>query len=370
MTNFDGTIDNRWRPDFESSQRRVREETGEVVYSRELAFVPARRKSFEAHDAQTAALIRRIVELERLPHGELVSQMLEEWRWMDKMKGPDEKQRYLEPLIETVRRDPLTNEAKLIFLMLAFEPVRRSVSSAFTKLHAGLSPQPRDVNWGNREEARMVRHIERERLFDVTREAALEAVFRYPTTSPTRFFVWLRETIAHRALDKLRGELPEAPTCGASGAAAEAMALALAGFEDVAEPEMRDKRGLCEWRSRIAMRDVYEIVDQFFSHDPVCEACRAAIGRLPRAQREAVDGYFFQGLDVGDIATRRGVSESTVYNQKAVGQNTLRDDDVFFSALSSLHRVRDHARDERLTKLYPDGVLPDGRRLVKIRDAA
>jgi hypothetical protein len=43
--NFDGAIDNRWRPDLESSQRRVREEErDEVLYSRELSFVPARRK--------------------------------------------------------------------------------------------------------------------------------------------------------------------------------------------------------------------------------------------------------------------------------------------------------------------------------------
>ena len=34
MPNFDGTIDNRWRPDLESSQRRVREEErAEVVHS-------------------------------------------------------------------------------------------------------------------------------------------------------------------------------------------------------------------------------------------------------------------------------------------------------------------------------------------------
>jgi hypothetical protein len=44
---FDNTIDNRWRPDLDSSQRRVREEEeeaalepAEVVQSRELAFVP------------------------------------------------------------------------------------------------------------------------------------------------------------------------------------------------------------------------------------------------------------------------------------------------------------------------------------------
>lgn len=82
MPNFDRTVDNRWRPDLVSSQRRVREEEFEdalpdeleprVIYSRELSFVPARRRVFEPHDAQTVALIRQLAELERLPHGERV----------------------------------------------------------------------------------------------------------------------------------------------------------------------------------------------------------------------------------------------------------------------------------------------------------
>ena len=52
MGSFDNTIDNRWRPDFESSRRRVHEEEREEVvhFSRELSFVPARRKEFEPHN--------------------------------------------------------------------------------------------------------------------------------------------------------------------------------------------------------------------------------------------------------------------------------------------------------------------------------
>src|SRR5450759_2096951 len=142
MAYFDRIVDNRWRPDLASSQRRVREEEFEeslpdgeeepkVLYSRELSFVPARRKAFEAHDAQTVALIRRLAELERLPHGEPVGKLLEHWKWLEAMKGAAEKQRWLEPLIATVRRDPAANEHLVIFLMLVFEPVRRSVSKAF-----------------------------------------------------------------------------------------------------------------------------------------------------------------------------------------------------------------------------------------------
>jgi DNA-directed RNA polymerase specialized sigma24 family protein len=366
-----GPIDNRWRPDLESSRRRVREEEQDdrepvVVYSRELSFVPARRKAFEPHDAQTRVLIRRIEELERLRHGPQVRELLEKWHWTDRMNTAEQKQRFLEPIIEAVRRDPETNEHLLIFLMLAFEPVRRSVSKAFIAAHFGAAPQPRDVNWANREEARMIRHIEKERLFDITREAALEAVFRYPAPAPPKFFPWLRETIAHRALDKLRGEIPEVETAGASASEAAAMQAAIAGLERVAAPTMRDRAGLREWRGRIRMRDVFDVVEEFFSHDPVREACQTAVGRLPQMQREVIDRYFYGEEDVPDIAAQRGVSPSTIYNQKATAQRSLGADDVFFSALYSLQRVRDKARAEKLADTYPDGVMPDGRRIVSI----
>jgi hypothetical protein len=85
--------------------RRVREEEFEdglsdesepkVIYGRELSLVPERRRASEPHDAQTAALIRRLAELERLPHGEPVSKLLKQWQWLDRMKSPQEKQQWL-----------------------------------------------------------------------------------------------------------------------------------------------------------------------------------------------------------------------------------------------------------------------------------
>jgi Sigma-70, region 4 len=118
------------------------------------------------------------------------------------------------------------------------------------------------------------------------------------------------------------------------------------------------------------MRDVFDVVEEFFEHDPVREACQAAVGRLPRAQRDVIEGYFFKELDVPAIAEERGASKSTVYNQKAAAQSTMHADDVFFSALSSLNCVGDRARVLYLAEKYPDGVLPDGRRLVVIDNAA
>lgn len=341
-----------------------------MVASRELSFVPRRRPAFEAHDAQTRALMRRLAKLERLPHGHRVSALLSEWDWTDKMKSAEEKQRFLEPLIAAVRRDPEANEDALIFLMLAFEPVRRNVSKAFMGARAGLAPRPCDVDWTNRTEARLMRDIEREQLFDVTREAALEAVFRYPPAPPRLFFPWLRETIAHRALDRLRGELPELEISRQTPAEAEALQEALAGFEQAGQPELRDRAGMRAWRMRISMRDVFAVVEEFFDHDAIRAACREAVGRLPRGQRDVVEGYFFEQVDVPGLAACREVSASTIYNQKAQAQKRLHDDDVFFSALCSLGRVRDRARAQHIAQRYPDGRRPDGRRIVVIDRAA
>jgi len=370
MSNFDGTIDNRWRPDLASSQRRVREEEAErVSLSRTVSFVPARRKAFEVHDRQTAALIRRMEELARLPHGERVGELLEEWQWLDKMQGPDAKQRFLEPLIRRSQHDPGAHEDLVVFLMLVFEPVRRGVSKTFISVRSGVAPAPKDVTWANRQEAQVIHRIERESLYDVTREAALEALFRYPSKSPDRFFLWLRETIAHRALDKLIAELPEAECYAPNAAAAEALQNALAGFDQVEEPDMRGRAGLRQWRMRIHMRDVFASVEQFFDHNPVREACQEAVGRLPRRQFDAVDGYFFRGASVEALAEARGVSPSTIYNQKIQGQKKLRGDETFFSTLLSLGAITEEARRQHLAEKYPDGRLPDGRRVVHIEAA-
>jgi RNA polymerase sigma factor (sigma-70 family) len=369
---FDNTVDNSWRPDLEASQRRVREEETDarVVYSRELSFVPARRPKFEEHDAQTRALIEQHARLERLPHGSTVCERLEKWRWMDKMQGAEAKQAYLEPIIEAVRRDPDAHEDLLVFLMIVFEPARRGVSKEFVQLRGGLTPPVSDVDWSSRAEARMLRELDKQQLYDVTRSAAIEAVFRYPAAGVKRFFPWLRETIAHRALDHLRAELPEIEAICANPAQARALQEALAGFPDADAPPMRDRAGLRDWKRRIDLRHLYDIVDDYYEESAVRDVCVAAVGRLPRRQAEVITGYFFEQASVENMAEDRNLSPSTVYNHKAQAQRKLHDDDCFFAALHSLGAVRDQARAREIAEKYPDGRLPDGRRIVAIGLAA
>ena len=146
MSAGDNTRDDRWRPGFASSERRVREELADAaeserrIFSRELSFVPAQNTPrFEPHDAQTRAMIEEYKRLETLRHGASVTGRLEEWKLIDAMRCPEEKQAYLEPLIADVRRDPIANEDKLMFLLIALEPIRRGVSRQFIHAHGGIS---------------------------------------------------------------------------------------------------------------------------------------------------------------------------------------------------------------------------------------
>ena len=87
MSAGDNTRDDRWRPGFASSERRVREDLADAaqperrVFSRELSFVPAQSTpKFEPHDPQTRVLIAEHKRLEELRHGPSVIGRLDEWK--------------------------------------------------------------------------------------------------------------------------------------------------------------------------------------------------------------------------------------------------------------------------------------------------
>ncbi len=166
------------RPGLASSERRVREELADAasgtdrrVFSRELSFVPSQAvPKFDAHDVQTRALIAEQKRLEALRHGAEIAKRLDEWKWVDTMYDAAQKQAHLEPLIFSVQREPVAHEDILLFLLIVLEPIRRGVSASFVHAHGRIS-RPQAVDWRERIQARMIREIERETLYDVTREA-------------------------------------------------------------------------------------------------------------------------------------------------------------------------------------------------------
>jgi RNA polymerase sigma factor (sigma-70 family) len=331
------------------------------------------KRVFNEHDPQTEALIRQYKALERFPHSETVVGRLEEWRWLDTMGSPDQKQAYLEPLIAAIQKDPSHHEDKLVFLLIVCEPVRRGVGKEFMKVRAGLDAPSRSLSptsWHRREEATRLAELERQTLYDVTRAALLDALYRYPTPSPKRFFSWLRATIAHGALDHLRHELPDLATTKRTKAEADAIQEALHGLESLQTPAMRVAPNLARWRQRIHLRDVFEIADSYYEHATVRRICSSAVGRLPARQREVVEFLFLQGGEPHELAAQRSISTSTIYNHKAQALRNLHDDDIFFNGLYALGRVRDQARARALAERYPEGRDQHGRRVVFIDQAA
>lgn len=328
---------------------------------------PAKKKEFEPHDAQTLKLIERFDELARLEHGEKVASLIEEWQWLDHMGGAAEKQKFLEPLIERARRDPEKHEATAIFLLLVCEGTRRGVARELVAARSGLEGSSASPSWHRREEARRVNDIERDRLHDVTRQAVVEALYKYPSSSPAHFFGWLRETIAHRTLDFLGGELAEIEIATHRLEENEAIQAVLAGLEGAEAPAATERPGYRRWERR--MLPLYPAVGKFSEIAGVRRVCRTAVGRLPAKQQAVIEKHFYEGLEPQQIADESGVSRSTVYNHKAQALRNLHEDDCFFIALCGLRVVRDSARRANLMERHPDGHLPDGRRVVYI-DAA
>ncbi len=373
MSAGDNTRDDRWRPGFASSERRVREELEDsserVIYSPELSFVPARRRpEFEAHDPQTRALIDEQKRLEALRHGAAIVKRLDEWKWIDTMHDAAQKQAHLEPLIYTVQRDPVTHEEILLFLLIVLEPIRRGVSARFVHAHGGVS-RTQAIDRRDRTQARMIREIERETLYDVTRDAVIEAILRYPAEGARTLFPWFRDVVARHALFQLRKDLTDDGT-SLTGAEAEALQLELADLDSAGPPVMRERARLGWWRRQLAIRDLYGTVDEFYRHGTVRRVCNEAIGRLPLVQSEVIQGIFFQERTPEDLAHLRGVARSTIYNNKLKATRNMEQDDCFYAALFRLGILRDQARAQEIKRRYPDGLHPSGRRIVVIDEAA
>ena len=115
---------------------------------------------------------------------------------------------------------------------------------------------------------------------------------------------------------------------------------------------------------------LYPAVAKFSEIAGVRQVCRTAVSRLPAKQQAVIEQHYYGGLEPMQIAMESGVSRSTVYNHKTQALRTLHEDDCFFMALCGMRLVRDSVRPAALMAQYPDGRLPDGRRVVYIDAAA
>jgi RNA polymerase sigma factor (sigma-70 family) len=328
---------------------------------------PRPKKAWQPYDAGTERLMQTYSEMYRLQESNVVVPLLEDWKWRDRMNTAAEKQRYLEPLLEQVKRAPERNAGTMIFLLLVCEPIRRAAANRLVSARWGLEGPTAAPAAHRREETRRLDEIERDRLHEVTRLAVMEALYRYPSPAPSHFFGWLRETVAHRALDFLREELSELQTKLYCREEAEAMQQFLAGFDGLEPPALGEEGGFRRWH--FGVRSLWEPTQRYLRLREVRSICRTAVERLPQRQRAVIDAEFYDGMRPAEIAEQHGIARSTVYNHKAQALKNLYDDDCFFMALYTMEIVRGAARRDKLMEKYPDGRLPDGRRIVHIEAA-
>lgn len=328
---------------------------------------PRPKQALAPHDDATRRLMQTYDEMYRLEQSEVVVPLLEEWKPLDRMGSVADKQRFLEPLIQRVKRAPEKNAGRMIFLLLVCEPIRASVATRLLSVRSSLEEPTAEPSAYRREEAKRVNEIDRGRVHDLARDAVMHALYRYPSPSPDHFFGWLKETVAYRALDFLRDELAERDTTYRRDEA-EALQEFLAGFDDVAPPALGQEGGFRRWR--IQVWSLYEPARLYMQFREVKSLCRIAVDRLPRKQQAIIEAEFYEGKRAGEIAQERGIARSTVYNHKAQALRNLHDDDCFFMALCGMEIVRDAVRRDRILEKCPDGRLPDGRRIVFIQNAA
>lgn len=328
---------------------------------------PRRPKATEIYDVETKRLVRLYDEMYRLQYSEKVVPLLEDWKLRDRMETAAEKQLYLEPMLARVRKAPERHQGEFIFLLLVFEGVRRGVERLLLDVRSGLDAPSEAPGAFRREEAKRLAEIERGRLIEVTRQAMFEAIYRFPAPPPRHLFGWLRDTVAHFTLNFLHDELAEVQTTRLRTQEAEAMQAFLRGFEDVDPPDLAEGGGFRHWH--FGVRWLYEPVEQYLNHHEIRQVCRSAVDRLPRRQREVIEGEFYDGMKAEEIADVQGVSRSTVYNSKAHALANLGSDDLFFVALHGMQLVRDSERAAQLKERYPGGIMKDGRRRVVIQAA-
>lgn len=321
----------------------------------------------EPHDARTRRLIEQYDEVYKLAEADTVVPLIDRWYWLERMAGAEEKQNMLEPLIQQVQRSPKEHQGQLLFLLLVLEPLRRTVAR---RLLAGVNLGSRgsgETDRHRRDEARWLHEIERETLFDHTRHAMLEVIHGYSfKVAPGRFFAWFKETLSYRVVDLYKKEYL-GPNSGLPPAQVAAIQHLLHGFEEFDAPDLRDSPGLPGWRALVGpVRPLFSLVDRYTDVPQVRKICQDALGRLGRRQRETLEDYYYEDLTLAQIAERRRVALSTVGNLKAQAESRLRGDDIFYVVLDAIGMVRIQSRRREIEERYPDGVLPDGTRIVFI----
>jgi RNA polymerase sigma factor (sigma-70 family) len=297
----------------------------------------------DSHGQETFRLINERKELDALPEAEHVIPMLDNWKYWTKMNDWDSRNSLLEDLIAKLRRHE-ASPAELQLLVIVCGPAWRAVRRSLRR-YGGVDIDPRAEGRFRREEAKRVNELDREELDQVVRHGLLDALYGCPRPLPRRFFPWLKNALAHRALDHVRGEIAQHESRLPGDAE-------IAAFLDRKLAERTDQGavGHAQWVHTMDLPSIFEVAEEYSSYARVRGACEQAVNRLPKRQRQVIQQHYFERMTQTAIAEAYNIAPSTIRNTHRDGLRNLRRDDDLFEVLEAVGQVRDR---ERRLKLQP-----------------
>lgn len=292
-----------------------------------------------AHDQATFKLINQRKELDELPGADYVVPELDKWKFWTKMNDWDSRNQLLESLIAKLRRREVS-AAELQLLVVICAPTWWAVTRSLRR-YGGVDLDPGAEGHHQREEARRVNELDRHELDQVVQHALLDALHACPRPFPRRFFPWLKQALAHRALDHVRNEICEHDVqLDHDAGIKQVLGEVLAARVQTGSP------AFTKWMRTLDLPSIFELAGEYASYARVQTACQRAVDRLPGRQRQVVQDHYFNAMTQADIAAVRGVADSTVRNTHRGALRNLRADDELFEVLEAVGKVRN--RDRRL----------------------
>lgn len=301
------------------------------------------------HDRATFELINQRKQLDELPHADHVVPALDEWKHWTKMNDWDSRNRLLEQLTGKLRRKE-ASACEIQLLVIVCRPTWAAVAASL-RGSAGLDGTDSTPHAFGREELRRVEQLDRSELDQVIQNALLDALCSCPRPFPRRFFPWLKEVLAYRALEHLHEELGGHDTLAAEDNeiqdTLEALFTATAGpaaafYVQPASP------GYTQWLRTFDLPKLFELAEEYAPYARARGACERAVRRLPDRQRQVVEAHYFQQTPQAEIARDLKLASSTIRNTHHGALKNLRSDDQLFGVLVSIGKVRDEARRLRL----------------------
>ena len=297
------------------------------------------------HDDKTFRLINQRKELDQLPHAGFVVPALDEWKHWTKMNDWDSRNRLLEQLTEKLRRKE-ASPGEIQLLLVVCRPTWAAVAASLRR-YGGVDLTDGAGGRFSREEAKRVNELDRAEIDQVIQHALLDALRSCPRPFPRRFFAWLKEVLAYRALDHVRAEL------GEHGATLPEDTE----IKDLLDSMLRDERarrasffaqpaapGYSQWLRTFDVPKIFELAEEYAPYARTRTACERAVDRLPDRQRQVIQAHYFEATPQAQFAKHHGIAASTVRNTHRGALTNLRRDDELFQTLETVGKVRDEAR--------------------------